>query len=576
VLTETELNGLADYVLAKNRLHNLHHHGWGVVCGLEVVCHECDGWVTVKPGYAIDPCGNDVIVCQQEDLNLLDLIRQCKEARRKAAKAHCERPPGPRDPKREVEHWCLSLSYLEKEARPTTALVRATSESCHGHGGDCGCGDKGGCGCGGKGSQGGKGGGAHGAKGGCGCGGAGGCTCNETSRPLPSCEPTRILESYRFELCEADSALCGCNLSQGERAYLDRFRECFTAIGKIVRRMPRQATATVVDLGAREGGFDTDLTGNFTQLPVNSLSQRYTSLYDWLAGELRRAPGNLHCALLARLDDIPPPQFDPNDNFDSAVGKLQGPSTSLLAILLQYLLDCLCVATLPSCAPCCSEDDELILACVTVEKGQITHICNHSCRRYAGVFPPSLCGIYLGPMMPLLIKLLSVFCCLDWLPQLFRNTRRVLGDSQRANLYARAATGQRFARLRFLGRQAVNLVRGRFGTPPAEESLNLSSLVGLDPEQVAAAAGERGVAVEFAPVEALPAAAVFASLAGARQGEAYTAYVVDRRVAGFRRLDPGRLAAPQAEIAELRSELAYLKTEVAKLQAGGTAGGGKR
>src|SRR5688500_7307882 len=48
LLTEEELNAEQQYVIKKNRLHNLYLHGSGVVCGLEVVCHpNCEGWVRV-------------------------------------------------------------------------------------------------------------------------------------------------------------------------------------------------------------------------------------------------------------------------------------------------------------------------------------------------------------------------------------------------------------------------------------------------------------------------------------------------------------------------------------------------
>lgn len=62
------------------RFHNKHLHGWGVVCGLEVVCGP-EGpsgpreHITVKSGYAIDCDGNDVILEKDvEGLNLFDMI----------------------------------------------------------------------------------------------------------------------------------------------------------------------------------------------------------------------------------------------------------------------------------------------------------------------------------------------------------------------------------------------------------------------------------------------------------------------------------------------------------------------
>src|SRR6476659_9414668 len=77
LLSEEDLNRLDHYIQAKNRLHNRFLHGWGVACGLEVVCGVCGpdhGHVTVKPGYALSPCGNDIVVCKTESVDVCDLI----------------------------------------------------------------------------------------------------------------------------------------------------------------------------------------------------------------------------------------------------------------------------------------------------------------------------------------------------------------------------------------------------------------------------------------------------------------------------------------------------------------------
>src|SRR5918994_5495222 len=47
LLTDQDLNRLQQYVIDKNRLHNRYLHGWGVACGLEVVCDVCD------PGHVV-------------------------------------------------------------------------------------------------------------------------------------------------------------------------------------------------------------------------------------------------------------------------------------------------------------------------------------------------------------------------------------------------------------------------------------------------------------------------------------------------------------------------------------------
>lgn len=63
------------------RHHNKYLHGWGIVCGLQVFCGpDPQGTerrhVTVKPGYAIDCEGNDVLLKSAEPLDLINLIQQ--------------------------------------------------------------------------------------------------------------------------------------------------------------------------------------------------------------------------------------------------------------------------------------------------------------------------------------------------------------------------------------------------------------------------------------------------------------------------------------------------------------------
>src|SRR5262249_240438 len=64
LLTGDDLSLLTKYIVEKNKLHNRYLHGWGVVCGMEVICNPCSDAVTVKSGYALSPCGEDIVVCQ--------------------------------------------------------------------------------------------------------------------------------------------------------------------------------------------------------------------------------------------------------------------------------------------------------------------------------------------------------------------------------------------------------------------------------------------------------------------------------------------------------------------------------
>src|SRR5262245_28971463 len=93
LLTESDLNLLERYVIEKNKLHNRYLHGWCVACGLEVLCNACKGFVTVAPGYALSPCGDDLVVCREELVNVCELVTKCKEEKQ----WDCE-PAFPRSP----------------------------------------------------------------------------------------------------------------------------------------------------------------------------------------------------------------------------------------------------------------------------------------------------------------------------------------------------------------------------------------------------------------------------------------------------------------------------------------------
>ena len=74
LLTDDDLQALSNYVVTRQRLHNRVLVGSGVACGLAVTCHPCGGGrVIVEPGYALDCCGNEIVVpCPVElDINAM-------------------------------------------------------------------------------------------------------------------------------------------------------------------------------------------------------------------------------------------------------------------------------------------------------------------------------------------------------------------------------------------------------------------------------------------------------------------------------------------------------------------------
>ncbi len=77
LLTDDDLNQLMAWASDKHRLARL-RDGWGVVCGLEVTCDpQCPSGIVVRPGYAVDCCGRDVVVCGDAPQARLDLAAAC-------------------------------------------------------------------------------------------------------------------------------------------------------------------------------------------------------------------------------------------------------------------------------------------------------------------------------------------------------------------------------------------------------------------------------------------------------------------------------------------------------------------
>src|SRR6266436_8275412 len=70
LLVERDFTDEQRYTLGKLRRHNQRLHGWGAVCGLKVEAHSnpaCrNRFVLVEPGTAVDCCGREIVVAQEE------------------------------------------------------------------------------------------------------------------------------------------------------------------------------------------------------------------------------------------------------------------------------------------------------------------------------------------------------------------------------------------------------------------------------------------------------------------------------------------------------------------------------
>ena len=142
LLTEEDLQSLSDYVVAKNRLHNRHFFGEGVVCGLDVSCHPCGGGkVIVAPGYALDCCGNDIVLSCPVEVDINTMVRElrintlggydCGDPCAPPKKTDCN-DKGKKDSGVEdqppARRYCLYIRYCEEQTDLVTPY--GTDEPC--------------------------------------------------------------------------------------------------------------------------------------------------------------------------------------------------------------------------------------------------------------------------------------------------------------------------------------------------------------------------------------------------------------------------------------------------------------
>ena len=316
LLSEADLNNEQSYWLAKSRLHNRYLVGWGVVCGLQVVCSECDGWVTVKSGYAIDPCGNDIVVCGDQNFNVLKVIQACCASSSQTANCSPVRYNPPVECQNTPQHWCITIEYQEQPSRLITPLVQTSSKS-------CGCGggiSKGGCGCGCGGSN------STSMQSSSNGGSASSCGCSSTQTqttstvPTGACEPTRILETFKLGICPAPAPTVRGKTNPpapGTAAY--QYQMCVQGLDQLITLAPATFAANS-DLNA-----DYQATCSYLSI-VNA----YFAQNQFLT----------HCALLDDLPQVPVPVPGPNttpDAYNNAVA-------AILAIVVLAKRDCFCMA----------------------------------------------------------------------------------------------------------------------------------------------------------------------------------------------------------------------------------------
>jgi hypothetical protein len=372
LLTEEDLNRLDHYIVQKHRLHNRYLHGWGVVCGLEVCCHPCEGMVSVTSGYALSPCGEDIVVCQNDTVDVCALIARCRDLERPPLECEPPRPVGAAECQDVLEQWVLAIRFTERPSRGVTALRGGGTPPCCSR---CACGGSSACGCG----------------------------CHErgvASRKMTTglsaralspdalrtfqrtarnqCEPTVLCESYAFEVYKAPAQDPD---KESLGAMVERFEACVKGLFAVEPPLP--------DNRERWQDWCCQLKENWV---------------DYFATH------PLHeCQALDQLRLATCPVPDPNqtaEQYRLAV------LLRLAPILGEYLRSCLCSALLPPC-PTPTDDSRVPLATITVRKRdcKIMRVCNLGPRKFLTTFPNLQYWFSFLPFVRQLRQLLEQACC---------------------------------------------------------------------------------------------------------------------------------------------------------------------
>lgn len=369
LLTDEDLRLLDHYITAKNKLHNRYLMGWGVACGLEVVCSPCDGGVTVRTGYALSPCGEDIVVCADAPVDICALIQECRKREPRNCQPQLSNAAGADPCNNVTEKWILSIHYQEKTSRGVVPLKNTEGAACCSK---CACGGSASCGCR-----------CHQSSPSCGCNGRsksngsygngksnGSCGCSSKPAAPPQCEPSVICEGYRFTVCKIASEPPP---RQGQ--IIQRFLCCYQSILSLISTPPSDP-----------------------QLLQTWCCTIRDNLLDYLAAN----PG-YSCTVIDQLSTLCVAGVDPNTI-----------KNKVAVIVAQFFKDCFCSLFLPPC-PCPVEDGSVPLATITINKSgggcRVISICNFDARKFLVTFPNLAYWVSELPFARNLRNAIARICC---------------------------------------------------------------------------------------------------------------------------------------------------------------------
>lgn len=386
LLSEQDLNRLDHYIVEKHKLHNRHLFGAGVVCGLEVRCAPCDnGFVSVSGGYALSPCGEDIVVCKPDTVDICKLIARCRTDK--------EPDCSPWQTQAEcgdiIEDWILAIRYAESPSRGITPLTGGQGCGC-----SCGTSCSGNCGCNGGPT--------------CSCGTAKGLREPEPLRQPrlnrnapPSCEPTLTCETYRYDVFRAPVE--PPRDPQGEQSGFSGF------FGQLEGEMMARIACCIKQLEDMLPPIPGDIEQPIPPNQQNAWFQWGCLMRTALANYFARHGGH-NCEAIAQLQTIVIPS--PNQPPASFHAAMQTAFMLLLLLVFEALLACICSNALPPCpAP---GDPRVPLAAIKVRRRdcRVISVCNwHPLRKHVLTFPTLTYWTGFLPFGRIIREAMHKLCC---------------------------------------------------------------------------------------------------------------------------------------------------------------------
>jgi hypothetical protein len=323
LLTDADLSLQVRYVVEKNKLRNRTLTGHGIVCGLKLTCDpECWGHIRVHEGYAIDDCGNDIVVCETTRFDVLAALKA------KSLIVHA-REPEPCEPRRD-ERECrikqcfyVTICYDEEACEYQTPFQSG---------------------------------------------------CNSGPQ---DCVPTRTKERFRLEVTD--------KLPE-QHSYLDRIderlRHCFRLFcDSPVGRLIKQDLGSLKTIMSGKAEHPRRREGEHSHSRERDPHcELFRVLKAHFEQHLKQYPDELECGLAKKVARLCCPE-ERGEHYGPAMARA---FAELFELMHHYQYDCVMADLVFGC-PCPEKACCVVLGSVEIEDGCLIRVCNTH-RRYVWSF----------------------------------------------------------------------------------------------------------------------------------------------------------------------------------------------